>query len=224
MLTPKKKITRHQMKEDKLVTTYLKINNFIGAHQREITYVVIGVVALLALGVFMLRSKREAETKASVELVKAKMEFTRQAYPAAIDILKKLVDNYDGTPSAGLGTIYLGQAYLKSQDYTNAAQAFQTYLDDYGGDDLLSSAAMAGLAASFDERKDYAKAAQLYEQVAEKYPGVVYAPKWLLDAARCHVNAGEKPAAQQALKKIIEKYPKTAVLEQAKSSLAELGT
>lgn len=223
MLTPKKKITRHRMKEDKLVTTYFKVNDYINQHTREISYAVIGVVAVLVLAFLMMRSKREAEQNASVELAKAKIEFARQAYPAAIDILKNLVDNYDGTKSAGLGTIYLAQAYIKMKDYVNAEKAFESYLDDYDDDRLLSGTAAAGIAATYDERKEYGKAAGLYEKAAGSYPDLMHAPTWLMDAARCFSLAGNQQRAKQTLNKILEKYPKTAILDDAKSYLAELG-
>jgi TolA-binding protein len=223
MLTPKKKLTRHRMKEDKLVTTYFKVNDYINQHSREITYAVIGVVAVLALAFFMIRDKREREQNASVELAKAKIEFARQAYPTAIDMLKKLIENYDDTKSAGLATIYLAQAYMKSQDYVNAQSAFETYLEDYGDDPLLAGAAAAGIAATFDERKEYAKAAELYEKAANDFSDLMYAPTWLMDAARCHANAGNKQSAKQMLQKLIAKYPKTVILDDAKSYLAELG-
>lgn len=223
MLTPKKKLTRHQMKEDKLVTTYFKAVDYVNQHTREITYAVIAVLVVVALAFFMIRSKREAEENASVELAKAKLKFTSQAYQEAIDILKKLVENYDGTKSAGVGTVYLAQAYMKQQDFVNAEKYFQAYLDDYGDDDLLAGAATAGIAATFDERKEYAKAAELYEKAANEFAELMYAPTWLMDAARCYARAGSSQNAQNALRKIIDNYPKTAIVEDAKLYLAELG-
>lgn len=224
MLTPKKKIRRHQMKQDKLVTTYFKVNDYINQHSREAFYAAIGLLAVLVLVFLMIRSKREAEQNASVELAKAKMEFARQAYPAAIDILKSLVENYDGTKSAGIGMIYLGQTHMKTQDYASAERAFSAYLDDYDDDRMLAAAASAGIAATYDERREYAKAAELYEKAANKFAELMYAPTWLMDAARCYAQAGNPQNAQNALRKIIEKYPKTAMLEDAKLYLAELGT
>jgi len=223
MLTPKKKLTRHQVKEDKLVTMYFKANEYINKHTREITYAVIGVVGVLALSFYLVRDSRMAEENASVELAKAKMEFARRDYTKTVDILKKLIENYDGAKSAGLGTIYLAQSYLRLQDYPNAEAAFRTYLDDYDDDSMVSGAAAAGIAATYDERKEYPKAAELYEKAANDYSDLMFAPIWLMDAARCYAQAGNKPSAQQALKKIIENYPKTTILDDAKSYLAELG-
>ncbi len=223
MLTPKKKLTRHHMKEDKLVTVYFKINDYINQHSREILFVVLGVVAVLGGAFYLSRMRSQGENQASVELAKGKMEFTRRAYPAAISILEKLLKEYEGTKSAGVGAIYLAHAYLQQQDYPNAQKAFEVYLNDYGDDELLAATAAAGIAATYDERKEYAKAAELYEKAANKYADAVYAPAWLMDAARCYKSANNKPAAQKVLKKLIEKYPKTAVLDDAKSYLAELG-
>jgi TolA-binding protein len=195
------------VKEDKLVTMYFKANDYLNKHTREIFYAVIGVVAVLALAFFLMRSKREADESASVELAKAKMEFVRRDYTKAIDILKKLVENYNGTKSAGIGTIYLAQSYLRMQDYPNAQTAFQ-----------------AGIAATYDERKELAKAAEHYEKAANDFSDLMFAPTWLMDAARCQAQAGNKQNAQNILRTIIEKYPKTSILDDAKSFLAELGT
>ncbi len=223
MLTPKKKLTRHHVKEDKLVTMYFKANEYINKHTREITYAVIGVIGVLALSFYLVRDSRIAEENASVELAKAKMEFARRDYTKTVDILKKLIDNYDGTKSAGMGTIYLAQSYLRLQDYPNAEAAFKSYLDDYDDDNMLSGAAAAGIAATCDERKEYPKAAELYEKAANDYADLMFAPTWLMDAAHCYSHAGNKQSAQLALKKIIENYPKTTILDDAKSYLAELG-
>jgi len=223
MLTPKKKLSRHQVKEDKLVTMYFKANDFLAKHTREVFYVAAGVIAALALTFFIIRSKQDAEENASVELAKAKIEFARQDYTKAVDILKKLVENYDGTKSAGAGTIYLAQSYLRLQDYPNAEAAFKSYLDDYHDDRLLAGAATAGIAATHDERKEYSKAAEMYEKAANDYAESMFAPNWLMDAARCYALAGNKQNAQLTLKKIIEKYPKTTILDDAKSYLAEFG-
>jgi TolA-binding protein len=223
MLTPKKKLTRHQMKEDKLVTVYFKIYDSIHQHSREILLAVLGVIAVLGGTFYLSRMRSEGENQAAVELAKGKMEFARRAYPASISILEKLLKEYDGTKGAGIGAIYLAHAYLQQQDYPNAQKTFEVYLNDYGDDELLAATASAGIAATYDERKEYAKAAELYEKTANKYDDVVHAPAWLMDAARCYKNAGNKPAAQQALQKLIEKYPKTAVIDDAKGCLAELG-
>jgi TolA-binding protein len=223
MLTPKKKLTRHQVKEDKLVTMYFKANDYLNKHTREITYAVIGIVGVLALSFYLVREKRMAEENASVELAKAKMEYIRRDYTKTVDILKKLIENYGGTRSAGMGTIYLAQSYLRLQDHPNAEAAFKSYLDDYNDDNILSGAAAAGIAATYDERKDYPKAAELYEKAANDYSDSMFAPTWLMDAARCYAQAGNKQSAQQVVKKIIETYPKTTILDDAKSYLAELG-
>jgi TolA-binding protein len=223
MLTPKKKLTRHHVKEDKLVTMYFKVNEYLNQHTREITYAALGAVAVVLLSWYMISSKRTAENDASVELAKAKIEFARRDYTKTVDILKKLQEIYDGTKSAGMGTMYLAQSDLRLQDYPNAEAAFKSYLDDYDDDRLLSGSAAAGVAATYDERKEYAKAAELYEKAASDFSDSMYAPTWLMDAARCYALAGNKPGAQQALKKIIENYPKTSILDDAKSYLAEFG-
>jgi TolA-binding protein len=223
MLTPKKKLTRREMKEDKLVTAWFKLYNYLEQHTREVLYAMAGIVIVIAAIFFYQRSKVEAEQDASVELARAKSEYTKQNYAAAIDILKNLVSNYSGTQSAGVATIYLANAYLHTQDYASAENYYRRYLDDEDNDPILSVTAAAGLAATHEERGNYAQAAKLYEEFARQYDDSYRAPQLLMSAGRCFRLAGQPEGVRRALQKLIDKYPKSGLVEEAKLMMAEAG-
>jgi len=48
--------------------------------------------------------------------------------------------------AAGQGCFLLAKLYWEQDDTTNAKIYFKKYIDDYGDDDLLFSAALAGYA------------------------------------------------------------------------------
>jgi TolA-binding protein len=223
MLTPKKKLTRREMKEDKLVTTWFKFNDYLTAHAREAAIAVGGVI--LVAGLFFLFNwlKTRDEQYAAAKFAQARAEYNKPNYTAAIPLLEKLVNDYGGTHSGGLGAIYLANAYMQTKDYANAEKFYQKYLDDADDDPILSVSAAYGLAATHEERGDYAKAAKLFEDAANKYGDSYRAPQLLICAARCFKQAGQAEGTRRALQKLLDKYPKSALAEEAKLLMAETG-
>jgi TolA-binding protein len=223
MLKPKKKLTRREMKQDKLVTAWFKVYDYLERHTREIFYVIVGITVVAAAIFFLQRSKAQAEQDASAEFARAKSGYAKQSYAAAIDILKNVVSNYSGTKSAGLATIYLANAYMQTKDYANAETYYQKYLDDDDSDPILSMAAAAGLAATHEERGNYAQAAKFYEDAANEHDNSYKAPQLLMNAGRCFKLAGEPAGARRVLQKLIDKYQKSDLVDEAKLLLAEVG-
>jgi tetratricopeptide (TPR) repeat protein len=223
MLTPKKKLTKREMKEDKLVTAWFKLSDWVAQHTREILMAVGGVAAVMALIFFFNWMKSRDEQNAAEKFAQARAEYNQSNYAAAIPILEKLVSEYGGTKSSGMATIYLANAYMQTRDYANAEKYYQRYLDDGGDDPILGVSAAFGVAATYEERGDFAKAAKLYDEAANDYDDSYRAPQLLMNAARCYKQANQVEPARRALQKLINKYPKSNLVEDAKLLLAETG-
>lgn len=223
MLTPKKKLTRREMKQDKLVTTWFKVNDYLSQHLREVLMVIGGVVVIAGVIILFNYLKGKDEQEASEKFAQARTEYNQQNYTAAIPLLEKLLNDYGSSKSAGLATIYLANAYMQAKDYANAEKYYQKYLDDVDSDPILSVSAAFGLAASYEDRGDFAKAAKLYEETAQKYDDSYRAPQFLMSAARCYKQAGQAEGVRRTLQRLIDKYPKSALVEEAKLLMAETG-
>lgn len=222
MLRPRKKLARKKVKEDKLVTTYLKLLDYYEMYQKYILGGLAAIIVVILL-IFMVSSnRREAEKKASGALAAARMELSKMNLNAAADSLEKLVNRYDGTNSAGLGCFYLANTYFLQKKMELAQKYFEEYLDNYASDQMLSSSALAGLAACYEEKKDYKKAAELYESSVKKYPAVFNASEKLMNAARCYNLAGNKENAKRIYQTVIDKYPNSGLKNDAEIYLAEL--
>jgi len=223
MLTPKKQLSRREIKEDKLVTTWFKAINWLDQHLREVLMAVGGVVVVIGLIVLFNWMKSSDEQNAAEKLAQARVEYNKSNYTAAIPVLEKLVSDLGNTPSGGLATIYLANAYMQTKDYVNAEKYYKKYLDDGDDDPILQVSAAAGAAATQEERGEFAKAAKMYEDAANDFADSYRAPQLLLYAARSYKQANQLEAARRVLQKLIDKYPKATVLEDAKMLLAETG-
>jgi TolA-binding protein len=79
------------------------------------------------------------------------------------------------------------------------------------------------VAATQEERGEFAKAAKLYEEAANDYADSYRAPQLLMSAARSYKQANQAEAARRVLQKLIDKYPKSSLVEDAKMLMAETG-
>lgn len=223
MLTPKKQLSRREMKEDKLVTTWVKATNWLDQHLREVLMAAGGVIVVIGLIVLFNWMKTRDEQNASEKLAQARAEYNKSNYTAAIPVLEKLVSDFGNTQSGSMAMIYLANAYMQTKDYANAEKYYKKYLDDGNADPILQVTAAAGAAATLEERGEFAKAAKMYEEAANDFSDSYRAPQLLLYAARSYKQANQLEAARQALQKLIDKYPKSTLLEDAKMLLAETG-
>ncbi len=207
MLKPAKRLTKKQIKEDKLVTTYFRAMDYIKQNQKIVTIGVAAVVIITSLLILFARSKRNAEKYAAVELTKARVAIQQNNIDSATDILTSLVNNYSGTRNAGRAVYYLGNINYGKGDYDAALSYFENYIDDYKDNDILTSSAYSGLAACHEQRGNYLEAAKIYESAVDKFPKHFEAPEQLMSAARCYRLANVKNKAQEMYQRIIDHYP-----------------
>ena len=215
MLKPRKRLTKKQLKEDKLITFYNKAQELFEEYSK---YVIGGTVALVMIFVVVFlysNSQKAAEKEASVKLAQATSAYERSDFQSATSLLSNLVEENGNTRSGKLGRLYLANSLFQTQDYTGAEENYKKFASSFKGDEHILSAAAAGVAACYEERKEYEKAAKEYERVANKYSDSIFAPRYLLRAARCYQLAEKPNLAKDAYVKLIDEYPESQEKENA---------
>ncbi len=221
MLKPRKRLTRRQIKEDKLVTYYFKVNDWVNRHAMQVLAGAVVVILILLAGTLWSQKQRKAEGEASVELTKARIAYDQGQYKQAITVLEDLVTRHGSTRSGTTGLYYLANAYFNTGDYDAAQRYFEAY-ERKGKDELLKAAAKAGVAACLEQKGEYLEAAKVYEETVKKYPKHFAAPQYLMDAGRNYALAGNLEDAKRVYQMITEKYPKSVLVSEAQIRLAEL--
>lgn len=209
MLQPRKRMTKREIKEDPLVTAYVKTQKWIQKYQKYLNMALIGILAVLVIGVFMGRSKKQAEVSAESQIGVIEQYYYYRQFDRAIEGLERIVDSYAGTEAAGRACFFLADSYYKSGDYENAQTYFQNYLDKYGQVDLFSASSLAGIAACMENRQEWLNAALYYERAGVEYQQLPSAPFYLKSAARCYVEAGESEKAKSIYQTILAMAPDT---------------
>jgi tetratricopeptide (TPR) repeat protein len=214
VLTKKKKITKKEIKEDKLVTTYYKTIEFINDYKKQI-YIYGGTLLVIIAAVYWyIDNKAKNDEKASSEMAKVLTYYERGSYQEAIDGvpannipgLKKIVEDYGSTNTGETAKIFLADSYsaLGKMD-----EAFQHYDDYSGSNKIFKATALAGKASYYEYKNEYQKAAEAFNEAGRISEENALNAEYLLKAGIDYINCGEKDKALEILKKVKEEYKMT---------------
>ena len=218
-----KKVTKHMMKEDKLVTTTFKFTEYVQKRSKEFLIAGAGVVVVILVVLFVISSSKGRNQKAAELLGKARVELESGEFQAATADLQTIWRSYKGTRAALEALYLLGNAYYYGKDYDQALQYFQEFVNKYTkADPLLLSGAYSGIGDCHVQKKEYAQAAESYLQAADKIKDDLVIPNLLFSAAQSYSYANQPDKAKELYEKIITKYPNSKLVNQARQELAEL--
>jgi len=217
MLSPKKKITKREIKQDPLISTFDQATNFYYEHKKNISYAITALIIIVVGIVVYVNNHRANNEKAATELGKVFALYdlgttdSRQ-YQIAVNGqpdrgimgLKAIVDNYGSTESGELARFYLATAYLNLGQYDDALKNFDSFSSGSG---LLKAAAFAGIGQCYEMKNEYTKAAEYFERAAGASSTSAVTPDYINSAARCYGVAGEKEKAIDLLKRLKKEFP-----------------
>jgi tetratricopeptide (TPR) repeat protein len=225
MLTKKKKLTRKEIKEDKLVSTYYKVLSYFEENRsRLLTYG--GVLLVIALAViYYVNHNKEVNQQAGLELSRVIDLYDNGSYLEAIegragtDIvgLKKIVEDYGGTENGETAKIYMANSYNRLGKFDEAFKYYQSYSGDIP---MLKAASLAGQAGYYAYKKDYKKAGDLFRDAAHVSKYNVENPDYMLKSAINYINAGENQRAKELLTTIKNDYKTSSASREVERYLA----
>jgi TolA-binding protein len=222
MLRPRKKLAKKEIKDDALVSFYFRVQKLYETHAKKIQIAGMIAAALIVLAVLMIRSKGSAERAAAGKLGLVEPAYFSGEFQRVIPELTAIKDKFSGTRSAGAAVFYLGNCYFNTGNLEQAETFFRKVVDDYGREPEFSASSLAGLAAVQEARRQYAKAAELYEKAGKKYDKLYSAPFYLKEAGRCFAMADEKAKGESILRFLVKKYPDSFPAKDAETLMESL--
>ena len=85
MLTKKKKLSKKEIKQDRLVTFYYKAYGYFEENKTKILYYIVGLVAVIALSAFYIYHRNQQNNEAGLELSRVIPSFDSGSYLEAIE-------------------------------------------------------------------------------------------------------------------------------------------
>ncbi|HHG83568.1 MAG TPA: tetratricopeptide repeat protein, partial [Bacteroidetes bacterium] len=182
--------------------------------EKNKTLLIGGGVVVLAIILFFVIQSRGADTEnleAQVDMINPTIYYEQDSFDLSINGngqfvgFNSLSDDYSGTKSGNLMKYYVGTAYLKIGNYDQAI----LYLEEFNkGDNMVSAASLAALAAAHEQKSDFSRAGELYEDAARTPEENDFTtPYYLMHAGRNYESAGENDKALALYEKIRNQYP-----------------
>ena len=227
MLTKKKKLSRKEIKEDKLVSTYYKAYGFFEENKsRVLTFgaVLIGIIALIY---FYVNNQNENNRLAGVQLARVMNIYDQGSYLEAIEGrvgtnivgLKKIVEEYGNTENGELAKIYLANSYSFLGRNNEALE----YYEDYSGsNETFKATALAGQAGFYAGKKDYEKAAELYLKASRVSNDNPLNPEYMLNAGINYLRSGNEDEAKELFDTIRKDYPTSTAFREVDRYLSQI--
>lgn len=227
MLQPKKKITKKEMKEDALITSYVKVTTFYEENKKNISIGITALIVIIAAGFFYVKNKNADNERATTELAKVYSFYDKGQYQIAIDGvrernivgLKAIADEYGSTRAGSMAKLYLGNCYYALGKFSDA---LKEYADFSPEGELLTVSRYAGIGCCNEALGNYKDAAENFEKAATKYANDLNAAENFDAAARNYAAAGMKDLAIDLYKKIKKNYPTTTFAREADRHIAKL--
>lgn len=227
MLTKQKKLSRKEIKEDKLVEFYYKSLSFFEENKNKI-FTYLGAIALVVIAVILFMNYRTGQNEeAAGHLSKVMDMYDIGDFLGAIegkkDVkvlgLKEIVTQYGSTENGEIAKIYLANSYANLGKSDEALK----YYEDYSGDiDIYTAASLGGQAGYYAAKNEYEKAANLYMKASKVSKTDVMNSDYMFQAAVNYFDAGDKDQAKNLLQTIKDEYKTSAVYSQVDRYLSQL--
>ncbi len=215
MLTGKKKLSKKEIKEDKLVTAYYNFLGYFTENQKPLL-IAAGVFVVLVAVIFLYKNHQNSnDEKANVEMARVMSLYDAGAYAEAIDGKKgtnvigyrKIVDEYGSTKNGEIAKIYLANSlfYLGKFD-----EALKYYKDYSGSNEVFEAAALAGQASCLEAKNETENAADLYKKAAFVSETNSQNPEYMLKAGINYLKLGKKAEAKELFEKIRKDFAQSS--------------
>jgi tetratricopeptide (TPR) repeat protein len=220
MLKPKKKITKREIKEDKLVTMYFELRRWGEANRKRLSSALFGIGILAAVTWFYLNNRAADNLNATSDLGKVMQIYDQGKYDLAVKGvpqdnirgLEQIVNDYGSTPSGELAKLYLGDCYYAQGEID---KAMATYKSADISDKSLQASVQAGIAACYEAKGEHGEAAAYYERAASDDSQQLHTAENLYHAAENYALAGSKEKATDLLKRLKKDFPLSSFAREA---------
>ncbi len=192
-----------------------------GDKRRLLTGVVLTLAVVVAAGWVLWTSDRRKEDFAARSLNQARSAAEAGNLPLAASELQRLIETYRGTDAATEAVITLNQVRMVNGQGELAVVGLREFLATNPAR-KYQAPANALLGTALEGSSKPGEAAQAYTKASEAAEQEFLKTRYLIDAARAYRNAGKTAEAVTAYRTIIEKFPESTGVTEAKVRLSEL--
>jgi predicted negative regulator of RcsB-dependent stress response len=210
-----------EMLQDKLNSSV----EFVKENKNTVSYV-LAAIAIIVGGFFFYRYYQSTQNAdAQKAMFQSVYYFEADSLNKALNGdgknpgLKEIADDYSGTQAGNLAHFYVGATYLKQGKFDEAI----TYLSGFSSSDLVVQGRAYCLIGDANmEKNNLDEALSYYEKAANYHPNKEFTPRYLIKVALAAELKKDNSKAIAAYDKIINEYPLSQEINDAKKYKALL--
>ena len=234
---------RHQLKRNDFAQTLARVVAAASENSQRALLLVVGVVAIAAIvGGYFWWSKRQADQAGAMlgeamAIVNAPVvpaptlpgatqaagtyptEAARQE--AAIAALQGVASEYGSTDAGLTARVELAATYLRAGRAADAEREFRQVAD--AGSPLYSAPARLGVAEALVAQSKFDEAIAVLNELSGDRTGPLPVDGILMQLARTCVKAGKTDEARAAYRRIVDEFPESFYVPEARQQLTLLG-
>jgi tetratricopeptide (TPR) repeat protein len=204
-MAKKRRLQRRRIKEDQLVTTTLRVSNYVQEHFTQVISGIVILLAAVAIIVFTAQARKNTARVAERELALAMGQYQAGELDLAGTTFASLADRYSGHYSGVVALYFLGQCNLERFRFDEALSAFDRFLDKSKVDDPFRIAAQIGKAYAYEGLQDFREAATTLEGVSGSMdPDDGRLVDVLYSTASFHRRAGDPETAAVYYRRVLD--------------------
>ena len=217
------RISKQRLKHDEFSEDMVRTIAFLKRYSTEVLAVSIGVLVIVVGLIFMAQNRAKSEREAGLQLNAAHGALMAGNFQQALEGYKEISSRFGSTGAGQEALAYLGNLSFQQRNVPEAQKYYQSCLKANPKNPLILSAALSGLAACAEQNGDLVQAGGKYLEVASRLPKEEYlATQALLAAGRCFIAANAADRAKAAYQRIVDLYPESPALAEAKAALSML--
>ncbi len=243
-----KSTERHKLKENEFAHTMARTRDMVSQRQREITTTVVVVVAAILLvgGYFAWRNSRDnkAQTLLAGALAVAEAPVVsppppapgspppvqqpgtyrteRERLEASLPRLQQAADAYPDSEAGVTARFRLAASLAELGRFAEAEQRYQEVIQKAGSKSVYRSTARLGLGEAQLAQGKGDAAVTTFKEASTDTSSMLPVDGVLMQLGRAALVAGKKDEASRAFTRVVEEFPQSLYVSEAKEKLAEI--
>ncbi|NQW03750.1 MAG: tetratricopeptide repeat protein [Acidobacteria bacterium] len=235
---------RQHLKRNEFVMTVARVTEFVATHRDRVILgaIAVGFVVVASVGYSWWRGNVAGKGGALLGAAMTTYEApivpaptvpgaTQQAgtYPskvardeAALTAFEQVIDAYPSTDAAIAARYHRAAALMALARYEEAEQGFQATVDTASGT-VFEPMAKLGQAEVLIASGSFDKGLQLLENLSADRDGLLPVDGVLMQLARAYKKAGKPAEARTAYKRVVDEFPNSLYVPEARQELVTLG-
>lgn len=229
-MATKKKTRKQLLKEpDEFITFTGKAITFITGYQKQISYMLCAIVAIVIIFFGYRFFAQRAETKAFTRLGQTQSKYDTlkktssetAAYSQVSEAFQSIIKKYDGNAGGKLARVIYANISFDAQQYEKAIALYKQSLKDFKDDKLVYNMILSNLGHAYQRVEDEQNAAAYFEKAASATDSPIREDA-LFNLGLMYEKLGEATKSQKTLQEILNNHPDSIYFDVVEEELNTL--